>query len=156
MKTNAELDGEVIALDRSRELKKKYGITFTRFGDIEQTPYKKHLVQDFLGAGELSCMFGPPGSAKSVLAGDLAAHIPQGQNWFDRRTMQGGVLFIEAERAALVKRRFAAFRLYYGLVDLPLAVLSGSIDLRSNRNAADGIIDCAKRWKDEEGIETHS
>jgi AAA domain-containing protein len=152
--SNAELDEKVIALDRNRELKTKYGITFTAFADIEQTPHKQYLVGNFLGAGELSCMFGPPGSAKSVLAGDLAAHGAWGQPWFGRRVMQGGVLFVAAERAALVKRRLAGFRLYYGLADLPLAILSGSIDLRSNRTGADGIIACAKRWQDDDGIET--
>jgi hypothetical protein len=147
-------DNEIPALDRKRDLKNKFGITLTAFSEIEDIPHKKNLVRNFLGAGEMSCLFGPPGSAKSVLAGDLAAHCAWGQDWFGRRTMQGGVLFIAAERAALVKRRFAAFRLYYGLADLPLAVLSGSLDFRSNGTAADGIIEYAKRWKDDDGTET--
>jgi RecA-family ATPase len=130
------------------------GITVTAFGDIEQTPTKKHLVRHFLGAGELSCAFGPPGCGKSVGITDLAAHIAWGQDWFGRRVTQGGVIFLAAERAALVKRRLAAFRLYYGLTDLPLKVFSGSIDLRTNRTQAEGIVNYVKRWKDEEDIDT--
>jgi hypothetical protein len=152
MSTNED-DRKVIAIDRTRELA-KYGISFTAFADIERAPRKKHLVHNFLGAGELSCLFGPPGSAKSVLAGDLAAHLASGQAWFGRRVMAGGVLFIAAERPALVKRRLAAFRMYYNITEsVPLAVVSGEIDLR-NRLGADAIIACARRLEDDTDIPT--
>jgi len=151
MSTNED-DRKVIAIDRAHELA-KYGITFTAFADIERAPHKKHLVHNFLGAGELSCLFGPPGSAKSVLAGDLAAHLATGQDWFSRRVMTGGVLFIAAERPGLVKRRLAAFRMYHDITEsVPLAVVSGEIDLR-NRLGADGIIACARRLEDDTGIQ---
>jgi AAA domain len=77
-----------------------------------------------------------------------------GQDWFGRRVMPGGVIFLAAERAALVKRRLAAFRLYHGIADLPLKVFSGSIDLRTNRTQAHGIVNYIQRWRDEEGVET--
>lgn len=150
-----EDDLKLIAIDRARELKAlktKYGINYTTFADIGRTPHKKHLIHNFLGAGELSCLFGSPGSGKSVLAGDIAAHLAAGQQWFDRRVMPGGVLFIAAERAALIKRRLAAFRIYYNVTEsLPLAILSGETDLR-NRLGAEGIIACAKRLEDDTGV----
>ena len=157
MHSRVRLDAETKQLDVTtlddEGLKKKFGIRFTRFADIESAPVKKWLVKDFLGAGEMSCAYGPPGSAKSLLAGDLAAHVAWGQDWMGRRVSQGAVLFVAIERAGLVKRRLAAFRLYYGIAELPLAVLSGSIDFCTSKTGADGIIECAKRHKDESKLE---
>jgi len=148
---NKQLDAQVIALDSARDLKQKFGISYTRFADIEPAPIKTWLVDDFLGAGEMSCAYGPPGSAKSLLSGDLAAHIAWGKEWLGRRVTQGAVLYVAIERTALVKRRLAAFRVHHGLddVELPLAVVSGSIDLCRNRVSTDGIVTCANRLQDE-------
>jgi AAA domain len=143
------LDDQIERADRNQELKTRYGISYTRFADIDPAPIKNWLVKDFLGAGEMSCAYGPPGSAKSLLAGDLAAHVAWGQDWMGRRVSQGAVLFVAIERAGLVKRRLAGLSQYHGIAELPLAVISGSIDLRSNRTGADGIIECAKRLEDE-------
>jgi AAA domain len=149
--TDNELDALAQVTDRAQELKTKYGIRYTKFSAIEAAPVKKWLVKDFLGAGEMSCAYGPPGSAKSLLVGDLAAHIARGTDWMGRRIMQGAVLYVAAERAALVQRRFAAFRLHHGLDDaeIPLVVLSGSFDLCAGRTSTEGILDCAKRLQDE-------
>ena len=57
--TNAELDAEVVALDARRG---RGQLNFTLYRDIEAEPQKLWLVDDYLGAGELSCIFGPPGS----------------------------------------------------------------------------------------------
>lgn len=43
----------------------KADLSFTLFRDIEPEPRKDWLVQDFLGAGELSCFYGQPGAGKS-------------------------------------------------------------------------------------------
>ena len=126
------------------------GLHFTLYRDIERAPRKIWLVENFLGAGELSCYFGPPGCGKSVLAGDLAAHIAAGRTWFGRRVTQGAVLYVAAERAALVRRRFAAWRLSHDINDIPLAILSGTIDLRSTRDA-ERIVDLMHRLEDKTG-----
>src|SRR6516165_9045474 len=123
---------------------------FTLYRDIERAPRKIWLVENFLGAGELSCYFGQPGCGKSVLAGDLAAHIAAGRTWFGRRVTQGAVLYVAAERAAPVRRRFAAWRLSHDINDIPLAILSGTIDLRSTRDA-ERIVDLMHRLEDKTG-----
>jgi hypothetical protein len=129
---------EVIKLHDERRL------TFTAFADVDERPRKEWLVKDFLGLGEMSAKYGMPGTAKSALAGDLGAHVAAGLPWFGRRVSQGGVLYIAAERAALVKRRMAAFRLHYGVNDIPLGIVAKSIDLRSGRRDADSVIECCE------------
>jgi len=112
------------------------------YRDIEPAPRKDWVITDLLGAGELSCIAAPPGAGKSILATDIAGHVAAGRHWFGRHVKGGGVLYVAAERAALVERRFAAFRLYHGLShDLPLGVISGSVDLRSSKACATEIVE---------------
>jgi hypothetical protein len=115
-------------------------LSFTLFRDIDPAPRKEWLVKDFLGAGEISCMFGPPGSCKSTLAGDMAGHVAAGMEWLGRRVKKSGVLYVAAERAGLVKRRMAAFRKHHGLDNIPLAIVSGPADLRTSQDDADMIL----------------
>jgi AAA domain len=70
-----------------------------------------------------------------------AAGLP----WFGRQVSQGAVLYIAAERGALVERRMAAWRLHHGIDDIPLGIVAKSIDLRSNRKDADSVIECCER-----------
>jgi hypothetical protein len=120
-------------------------LTFTAFADVDKHPRKRWLVQNFLGLGEMSAMYGMPGTAKSALAGDLGAHIAAGLPWFGRQVSQGAVLYIAAERAALVERRMAAWRLHHDVDDIPLGIVAKSIDLRSNREDSDSVIECCDR-----------
>jgi hypothetical protein len=124
-------------------------LSFTRFGDIELAPRKRQLVRGMLGDGEMSCLFGPPGCGKSVLAGDLAAHIAAAMGeWMGRAIGSGPVLYLAAERADLVKRRLAAWRRHHSLsakqaAAVPLAVVDGVIDLHSSSAVVDEIITMA-------------
>ena len=153
-------DGDGAAGDSNRasagkeQTRTNKGLHFTLYRDIERAPRKVWLVENILGEGELSCMFGAPGCGKSVLANDRAAHIAAGRPWFGRQVTRGGVLYVAAERAALGRRRFAAFRIHHALDDLPLAVVSGAIDLRSSHADADTIIGLARRLQDETGQKT--
>jgi hypothetical protein len=63
--------------------------------------------------------------------------------WFGHHVKGGGVLYVAAERAALVERRFAAFRLHHGLPHLPLGIISGTVDLRSSSACATEIVELA-------------
>lgn len=126
--------------------------SFELFGDLEAAPHKPWLVQDLLGAGELSVMFGAPGCGKSALAGDLAAHVAQGEPWFGYHVRSGGVLYVAAERSTLVKRRFAALRKRKGLNSLPLAIISGVFDLCGSRADTESLITTAEVFKQKTGV----
>ena len=92
-----------------RKFAAEYGrLKLTMFGDIDPLPNKEWTVERLLGAKELS-VIAAPGAAKSCVAGDIAGHVAAGEPWAGRRVKQGAVLYIAAERAAVVKRRFAAF-----------------------------------------------
>ena len=124
------------------------GLDFTLFSDIEQAPRKLWQVEGFHGEGELVCSFGAPSAGKSALLIDKAAHIADGREWFGRRVTRCAVLHVAAERLAVVKRRYAAWRLHHRVDDLPLAVLGGSINLCSSFDDAKQIIDACHRLED--------
>lgn len=126
----------------------KSPLRFTMFADIDPSPQKVFLVDGFLGAGEASCIFGAPGTAKSMLAVDMSCHIAAGVPWFGRTVQRGAVLYVAAERAALTARRLAAFRKYHCHDDLPLAVVAGSVDLRSNAEHVALLVDHARDLKE--------
>jgi hypothetical protein len=111
----------------------KRPLRFILFADIDPEPRKVFLVEGLLGAGEVSSFVGVPGSGKSVLAGDLACHVAGDVSWLGRRVSKGAVLYIAAERVKLTERRFAAFRKYHGIDALPLALVSGVVNMLSNQ-----------------------
>jgi hypothetical protein len=126
----------------------RQSLSFTLYRDIDPQPRKQSLVHDFLGAGEISCWFGQPGAGKSTVVIDLACHVAAGKNWFGRRVLQGGVLYVAAERADVVKRRMAAFRKHYDEQDIPLAVVGGPADLRTISEHARLIAEYAQSLED--------
>jgi AAA domain len=111
----------------------KRPLRFTLFADIDPAPRKVFLVEGLLGAGETSSFVGMPGSGKSVLAGDLACHVAGDVSWLGRRVSKGAVLYVAAERVKLTERRFAAFRKYHRIDKLPLALVSGAVNMLSNQ-----------------------
>jgi hypothetical protein len=111
----------------------KRPLRFTLFADIDPEPRKVFLVEGLLGAGETSSFVGVPGSGKSVLAGDLACHVAGDVSWLGRRVSKGAVLYVAAERVKLTERRFAAFRKHHRIDKLPLALISGAVNLLSSQ-----------------------
>jgi hypothetical protein len=113
---------------------------FELFGDLDPNPVKTWLVQGLFADGELIVPYGAPGCGKSVVVGDMGFHLAGGLPWFQKRTRQCGVLYVAAERPALVKRRFAALRKHYGIDSLPLAVIGGYFDMSKQKADTDRII----------------
>jgi hypothetical protein len=142
MMTNAELDSQVIELDRRR--------LFTLFRDLRAESKKEWLVHNLLGAGEASAFYGKPGDGKSVLHEDMDLHIAAGWPWHGRAVRQGAVLYVALERRMLVERRAIAFRQRHGITDLPFAIVGGVHDFRDKRTAT-YIADLARQVEDETG-----
>lgn len=113
---------------------------FKTFRDFEAVMSKTWLIKDMIGAGELSFVYGAPGSGKSALVADLAAHVAAGKDWHGQRVEQGAVLYIAAERGAVVERRYVAWRQHHGIDDIPLALMTGHFDLWSKQDDIQSII----------------
>jgi len=127
-------------------------LSFRMFRELRAAMAKKWLVKDLLGAGEQSFIYGAPGSGKSVLVGDLACHVAAGIDWQGQRVTQGAVLYIAAERGAVVERRFAAWRDKHGIDDIPLALMTGAFDLWSNQVDTSKILATLEDIKEAAGM----
>jgi len=116
---------------------------FVLFSELSPDCNKEWLITGLLGHGELSVVYGHPGSGKSVFAEDAALRIAAGWDVHGRPVRRGAVLYVALERYGLVKRRAIAFRIKHGLTDLPFAIMGGVFDLRDS-TLAQAIVAVAK------------
>lgn len=73
-------------------------------------------VKGMIPDDSLGMMFGASGTFKSFIALDHALHVAHGMQWLNRKTRQGGVVYVAAEGGAGIYRRVQAWHQEYGLV----------------------------------------
>jgi len=100
------------------------------FDECCNEPAKPWAIKGVIALDEDSSWFGPAGSLKSTLMVDLAVHLAAGRDWRGFKTkMRAGVLYLAFERAALTRRRIAAYRIRDHFQSLPVAVAGDIVDL---------------------------
>jgi hypothetical protein len=129
----------------------------TDYADMSMASQKRWLVHHLLAVGEVSVLYGEPGSGKSVLTEDIGLHVAAGIDWHGRKVLKSAVLYVALERAAVVARRALAFGKEHGLVGaaLPFKVIRGPLDFRDARIAADVVAthaDLAARYECDAGL----
>ena len=83
----------------------------------------RYVVERLIAENEVTCMFGLPKSGKSFLALKLACDIVNGTPFFDLPTMQGDVLYIDAEdEQPAWRRRVGKIVRGYRSIDPPKAM----------------------------------
>lgn len=80
---------------------------------IAQRP-PRHLVRGLLTFDSESWLIGEPGSKKSFVALDIAAHVALGMPWQGRKVTQAPVVLIVAEGAGGIGKRVDAWTRTYG------------------------------------------
>lgn len=83
---------------------------FLSLDDVESLPPPKWLVPGVLTEGSLAAIYGAPESGKSFLAVDMSMAIAGGVDWHGRQVERGGVLYIAAEGAPGLGKRFRAWK----------------------------------------------
>lgn len=84
---------------------------FLSLDDVESLPPPKWLVPGVLTEGSLAAIYGAPESGKSFLAVDMSMAIAGGIDWHGRQVEHGGVLYIAAEGAPGLGKRFRAWKM---------------------------------------------
>jgi hypothetical protein len=148
LKERAGTSVEDAIANRSKD---RFQITW--FDDVDQSTAKEEIVQGVLGAGEFSLFVAKPGTAKSVLVGDIGCHIAAGIDWHGRKVKQGLVVFFAAERKKLTERRVAAWRKKHGVSGIPFVVVGGKLDLTSGVIDAKALATTIKTLEEKSGHE---
>ncbi|MBO4793635.1 MAG: AAA family ATPase [Deltaproteobacteria bacterium] len=82
--------------------------------DIKGMPDPKWIIRSILSENTLGCLFGAPGTAKSLTLLDLAAHIAEGTPWFGLTVSQSPVVYLSLEGQARLKGRIHAWEAVNG------------------------------------------
>src|ERR1700682_87432 len=148
VKERAGTSVEDLIADRSKE---RFQVTW--FDDVDQSAAKEEILQGVLGAGEFSLFVAKPGTAKSVLVGDIGCHIAAGMEWHGRKVKQGLVVFFAAERKKLTERRVAAWRKKHGVSGIPFVVVGGKLDMTTGLVDAKALAATIKGLEEKSGRE---
>lgn len=84
---------------------------FLSLDDVESLPPPRWLVPGMLTEGSLVAIYGAPESGKSFLAVDMSMAVASGIDWHGRQVERGGVLYIAAEGAPGLGKRFRAWKM---------------------------------------------
>jgi len=88
-----------------------------------------YLIKGWLGAGQMSVMYGPSNVGKSFVALDMAWHIASGKMWHGFRCHGGPVLYLATEGGSTFHNRIYALAQKYERTDVPLYVRPSPVDL---------------------------
>lgn len=81
---------------------------------MKAQPGKPYLIKTLLTLRSTAWIIGAPGSRKSFVALDMAAHIAAGRDWQGLKVRQGPVVIIAAEGAPGMGGRITAWEAQYG------------------------------------------
>ena len=105
--SQAQLDAEVIALDRKRKDRR---FKLMPFNSISLSSDRRYLVKGVVPYPGLTVIWGPPKSGKSFWTLDLAMHIALGREYRGKRVQQGPVVYCCFEGQSGISARIEAFR----------------------------------------------
>lgn len=119
-------------------------IRITRYADIEAALITADLVEDYLGTGAMSVLYGESNSGKTFFATNLAFHIANGWEWNGRQVERTGVIYCALEGAHGIRNRIAALKIEYGLEDVPLGIVTVPLDMCQSDSDAAALIEAIK------------
>ena len=78
--------------------------------ELEEQPPRQDVIQSILPVAAFAPIVGPPASAKSTLAIDLACTLATGLDWHGRPVLRGPVVFVAAEGSHGLGARLRAWK----------------------------------------------
>jgi archaellum biogenesis ATPase FlaH len=108
-------------------------LTFLSPSDCEHLPTRRYVIKGLLAEGDVAAIVGAPGAGKSLLAPYLGYAVAQGAEVFNRRTRQGGVLYVAAEDSHGMRARMKALRAEHGEAEA-FTLVEGVSDLLNDKS----------------------
>lgn len=140
----AEMSDEINGTEL--EAKAKSTLTFYEPGQIGSIAEPRDFIEGVFFNNQMSVIVGPPGSGKTFLLLDLAAHVALGLMWQGLAVDQLPVLYIALEGSSGMKRRLQAWCKHHGNRTprtLPIHFADGSLNIREDAATQNRIIEYA-------------
>lgn len=117
-------------------------ITYVPAKDIRPALDATDLVRGVIGKSQLSVVYGESNCGKTFFMTDLAFHVALGQQWRDRRTEQGCVVYVALEGSHGLRNRIAAFRQDRMLLgEFPFIVVPNHVNMLDPQGNIDEFIE---------------
>ncbi len=102
--------------------------------EFVSAPSPSWMIKGILPHSGLAMIYGASGSGKSFLAIDIALSIALGSEWCGKKVSQGNVVYIAAEGAAGIRKRFKAYALHHSLdtKNIPISAIEDAPNLHGN------------------------
>lgn len=137
---------------RVQPLIKKEELYYVKESDITLPEKANTLINNLLGRGELSVVYGESNCGKTFFGSDLAFSVALGHHWRDNRVLKGGVIYTALESALSLKKRVIAYKKYNKVTKaFPFFMVPCQVDFMDPEGNINEYIDLIKRVQDEEG-----
>lgn len=122
-------------------------IPVIRWHDIEPTLATADLVEDVLGTGAMSVIYGESNSGKTFFATNAALHVACGWEWCGRQVERMGVIYCALEGSHGIKNRVAAFKMEHALSehDIPFGIVAQPLALCQTDDDTHALIAAIKK-----------
>lgn len=120
----------------------KVGIKIIRYADIEPALDTTDLIEDYLGAGAMSVLYGESNSGKTFFATNIAFHVANGWEWNGRYVERMGVIYCAMEGTHGITNRVTALKVEYGIEDgVPMGIITAPLDLCTSDDDTAALIE---------------
>jgi len=135
-----ETTGEIVNAPQSHLL------PYTWAYDVSPKLDANTIIEGLLGAGQFSVIYGESNCGKTFFATDLAFHIASGQLWRNKRTDQGGVVYVALEGGYGLHNRVAAYMQENpeAARGMPFAIITTQIDFLDPEGKIGPFIDTVR------------
>lgn len=124
------------------------------YEDVKPSLDAADFVENTLGDGAMSVLYGDSNTGKSFFALDLALHVALGRVWRGLEVERRGVLYLALEGSHGIQNRVAAFKLANLMSEarLPFAIVPVVVNLLVPAGDVFRVIEAAKRAAEHVGI----
>lgn len=124
------------------------------FREIKAALGAPDIIEDTLGKGAMSVVYGESNSGKTFFTCTMALHVACGWSWFGLETEKVGVIYVALEGTHGIMNRITAFKIEHGLMDedIPFGLVTIPLDLCRSEEDTPEIISRIKAAGKELGI----
>ena len=144
---NPAIEFEDLTGDDDSAIQLKSTLNFYGPSEIGAIPEAHDFIEGLFYEKKVSVVYGAPGSGKTFVLLDIAAHAVLGKSWQGCQVDKTKVLYIALEGASGMKCRRDAWCKHNGINDpnsLPLYFADGSLDIRKGKATRKAIAEFAK------------